>query len=77
MSIVYFSNIIYYDNYNKTLPLGMDVSTKGIIDTDMFKLKLINRTDFRLVSIVDNGKAKLKKVYVYDYEIEKGKENDK
>ena len=55
----------------------MDVSTKGIIDTDMFKLKLINRTDFRLVSIVDNGKAKLKKVYVYDYEIEKGKENDK
>ncbi len=29
--ILYMSNIIFYDNYNKTLPLGMDESTEVII----------------------------------------------
>lgn len=38
-NIIGFTNIIYYENKNKTLPLGMDFSTKAIID-----LSKLNRT---------------------------------
>ncbi len=31
MHLLYFSNIIFYDNYNKTLPSGMDESTMVLI----------------------------------------------
>ncbi len=42
MHIVYFSNIIYYDNANKTLPNGMDESTQVLI-----KPEKINLTDYK------------------------------
>ena len=29
--ILFYSNIIFYENFNKTLPIGMDLSTRGII----------------------------------------------
>ena len=29
--LIYFTNYIYYNNFNKTLPLGMDVETKVIL----------------------------------------------
>ena len=36
-NILYFSNIVYYDNYNKTLPLGMDESTNVLIKLESSK----------------------------------------
>lgn len=36
MHILYLSNITYYDNYNKTLPCGMDEGTKVVIKLDKF-----------------------------------------
>ena len=36
MHILYFSNIIYFYNNNKTLPLGMDVSTKVLMKPKEF-----------------------------------------
>lgn len=35
--ILYLSNITYYDNYNKTLPNGMDEGTKVVIKLDEIK----------------------------------------
>lgn len=67
--VIYFSNCIYYNNYNKTLPLGMDVSTKCLLDIDKNKLKKISRDDFRISTQIDEFKVNTKKVSIYEYEI--------
>lgn len=77
MPIVYFSNIIYFDNYNKTLPLGMDVSNKCLIDMDLFNLKLQNKTDFRIIKEINESKINTVKICVSEFEIEMRENNDK
>lgn len=67
--IIYFSNSVYYDNYNKTLPLGMDVTTKGIIDISKHELKLINKNEFRINEEENEFKVNTKKIYTKEYEI--------
>lgn len=77
MPIVYFSNIIYFDNYNKTLPLGMDISNKCLINMDLFNLKLNNKTDFRIIKEIDESKINTIKICVNEFEIEMRDNNDK
>lgn len=67
--VIYFSNCIYYNNYNKTLPLGMDVSTKCLLDIDKNKLKKVSKDDFRISTQIDEFKVNTKKVNIYEYEI--------
>lgn len=67
--VIYFSNCIYYNNYNKTLPLGMNVTTKCLLDIDKNKLKKISRDDFRISTQIDEFKVNTKKVSIYEYEI--------
>lgn len=41
--LVYLSNIVFYDNYNKTLPLGMDESTEVLLKVgENKKIKDVN-----------------------------------
>lgn len=63
------TNIIYYDNSNLTLPLGMDVSD-GVI-TDMSKLKLEPKKQklFRINQELDEINVKTKIICVYEYEV--------
>lgn len=74
--VIYFSNCIYYNNYNKTLPLGMDVSTKCLLNIDKNKLKKVGKDDFRISTQIDEFKVNTKKVNIYEYEIVED-ENDK
>lgn len=74
--VIYFSNCIYYNNYNKTLPLGMDVSTKCLLNIDKNKLKKVSKDDFRISTQIDEFKVNTKKVNIYEYEIVED-ENDK
>ena len=74
--VVYFSNCIYYNNYNKTLPLGMDVSAKCLLNVDKNKLKKLGKDDFRISTQIDEFKVNTKKVNIYEYEIVEDK-NDK
>lgn len=67
--VIYFSNCIYYNNYNKTLPLGMDVSTKCLLNIDKNKLKRVSKDDFRISTQIDEFKVNTKKVNIYEYEI--------
>lgn len=68
-----FTNIIFYDNQNKTLPVGMDLSTKMIIDTSKLHLKMLNQKSFNIMSFDneqdDFSDFEIKKVTVFDYEI--------
>lgn len=45
-----FTNIIFYDNQNKTLPIGMDLSTKLIIDISKLELNLVKEKTFKIIS---------------------------
>lgn len=67
--VVYFSNCIYYNNYNKTLPLGMDVGTKCLLNIDKDKLKKVSKDDFRISTQTDDFKVNTKKINIYEYEI--------
>lgn len=67
--IIYFSNCIYYDNDNKTLPLGMDVATKGLINLEGYEIKEIYKDDFRINTEVNEFKFTTQKVNLYEIEL--------
>lgn len=68
-----FTNIIFYDNQNKTLPVGMDLSTKLIVDTSKLHLNLLNKKSFNVVDFEDAdddfSDFIIKDVNVLEYEI--------
>ena len=68
-----FTNIIFYDNQNKTLPVGMDLSTKMIVDTSKLHLKMLDQKSFNIMSFDneqdDFSDFEIKKVTVFDYDI--------
>ena len=68
-----FTNIIFYDNQNKTLPVGMDLSTKMIVDTSKLHLNLLDKKLFNVVDFEDAdsdfSEFVIKDVNVFEYEI--------
>lgn len=76
MPVVYFSNSIYYDNYNKTLPLGMDVTSKCLIKLSDYEMELKQKDDFRIVSPKDEFKINTVKINVYEYDLRKKEEQN-
>ena len=68
-----FTNIIFYDNQNKTLPIGMDLSTKMIIDTSKLHLRLLKNKSFKVANFEDENNdfsdVNIKDVDVFEYEI--------
>lgn len=68
--VIYFSNSIYYDNYNKTLPLGMDISDKCLIDLNMYELKQVRKAEFRVTKPENEFKIQSKKILLKEYELE-------
>ena len=70
---VAFTNIIFYDNQNKTLPLGMDLSTKVILNTAKLHLNLLSKKTFKVAKLEDEkddfSEILVKDVEVYEYEI--------
>ena len=67
--VVYFSNIIYYDNYNKTLPIGMDISDKGLLNLETYKMNEIGKESFRISKLENEFKIKTKEICLYEYEL--------
>lgn len=70
-----FTNIIFYDNQNKTLPVGMDLSTKMIVDTSKLHLKLLDKRSFNVGCFDDSDddffEFSVKNVTAFDYEMVK------
>lgn len=68
-----FTNIIFYDNKNKTLPIGMDLSTKMIVDISKLHLSLVNEKSFKIANFEneenDFSKISIKDVQVFEYEV--------
>lgn len=76
-----YTNSIFYDNQNKTLPVGQDLSSKILIDVNKLNLLLKNKTTFKIVEFEDNkndfSKVNIKTVYVYEYDTEPKKQEEK
>ncbi len=68
-----FTNIIFYDNKNKTLPIGMNLSTEMIVDTSKLQLELLNKKSFKVTYIEneedDFSNIDIKDVDVFEYGI--------
>ena len=69
MNILFYSNIIFYDNNNKTLPLGMGVVTQVLFNLSKYELKLINEKEININVYENEYCAKVKKIYIKEYEL--------
>ena len=70
MPVIFYSNIMFFDNLNKTLPDGMDIETKVLIDLSKFELKLVSRKDFYINKVKDEFENKIQQYQVYEYDLE-------
>lgn len=68
-NIIFYSNIIFFENNNETLPLGMDISQETLINMDSYNLELKSKEDFNINICLDNMNSYVKKVIVYEYDI--------
>ena len=71
MEAIFYTNIMFYDNFNKTLPEGMDIKTEVLLDLEKYEMKLVGRKDFNMNFIENNFDYKVKKVEVYEYDLER------
>ena len=73
LPILYYSNIMFFDNQNKTLPEGMDLSTSVLIDCNKLSFKLVSKNKFRTNNyfVEQNNliQPKSKDVFVYEYDV--------
>lgn len=81
MPLLYYSNIIYFDNTNKTLPEGMDISSRVLVDCKKFDFTLVQKTKFRTNNYFNEQNnlilPKSKDILVYEYDVELKKEEEK
>ena len=66
---IFYSNIMFYDNFNQTLPLGMNLSSEVLIDMNKLKVNKECETEFNMNYSVDEFKNKTIRVTVYEYSI--------
>ena len=73
MPLVYFTNIMFYDNINKTLPEGMDISSQVLLDCSKFNFELIKKSKFRTNNYFRESNnlilPKSKDLFVYEYNV--------
>ena len=67
---IIYTNSVFYDNKNKTLPIGMDLSTNVLFDMSKTDLEIENKRTFRIVKVQEDGKIVVKAVNVIEYNVE-------
>lgn len=81
MPLLYYTNIVFYDNSNQTLPEGMDLSSQVLIDCAKFDFVLVNKTKFRTNNYFRESDnlilPKSKDIFVYEYDLELKNEKKK
>ena len=73
INAISYTNIIFYDNQNKTLPVGQDLSTKILVDISKLQLEQKGKKEFHIVHFDekdnDFSKVDIKTVNVCEYDI--------
>lgn len=74
LPLLYYSNIIFYDNINQTLPVGMNLSSSVLIDCKKLEFTLTGKNKFRTNNYFTESKnliaPKSKDVFVYEYDVD-------
>lgn len=74
LPLLYYSNIMLFDNNNQTLPVGMDLSTEVLLDGRKLEFTLVGKNKFRTNNyFTESNKLilpKSKDVLVYEYDVE-------
>ena len=74
LPLLYYSNIIFYDNNTQTLPIGMDLSSSVFLDCKKLEFKLVQKNKFRTNKYFTESNnlvlPKSKDVFVYEYDVE-------
>lgn len=52
---VFYTNIIFFNNENKTLPVGMNLSTNVLIDLEKLSLQISRNSKFNILELEDNN----------------------
>lgn len=73
MPMLFYTNIIFYDNTNQTLPIGMNLSNRVLIAKSMFEFVLREKLEFKTNMYCDNAeeqeKLAVKNVIVCEYDV--------
>ena len=73
INAVSYTNIVFYENQNKTLPVGQDLSTKILVDASKLKLELKNKTTFNILKMQndkdDFSDIQVKTVILLEYDV--------
>ena len=67
--LIFYTNITFFENNNKTLPLGMDISQESLINMDLYNLELKNKEEFNINIQKNKFDNFVKKVKVYEYNL--------
>lgn len=66
---VFYTNIMFYDNFNKTLPVGMNLSTEVLVDVNKIKLEYKGEETFYINHKEKEFDFTTKEVKLYEYEV--------
>lgn len=73
VNAISYTNIIFYDNQNKTLPLGQDISSNILVDLSKTELVEKEKQEFKILSFEnehdDFSKMAVKTITVYEMDI--------
>ena len=66
---LFYTNIMFYDNFNKTLPVGMNLSTEVLVDVNKIKLEYKGEETFYINHKEKEFDFTTKEVKLYEYEV--------
>ena len=66
---VFYTNIMFYENFNKTLPVGMNLSTEVLIDANKLDLQFVKEDSFYMNYKINEFEFGTKEIVVYEYEV--------
>lgn len=76
MPLIYCTNIIFYDNFNKTLPEGMHEEQTILLKNSMYEIEQIQKQEFKTNMYFENEETtEVRKVIVYEYGLKLYNEN--
>ena len=68
MPLIFYSNIMFFDNFNKTLPVGMDLGTEVLANLNVIKLEKVKEEEFHINYPINEFEEIHKTVKVCEYE---------
>ena len=67
-NLIFYTNIVFFENNNDTLPLGMDISQETLIDLDAYNMEIKDKEQFN-INVCSEFDRIIRKVNVFEYNL--------